>query len=181
MGASYKTLIDTANNCKNYNQSSSFSEHFKGRKNVQITVDFVNEVIQDISDRDSNTLNIMMIDELININSKDCPEYGENIIKSDWSKLDVSKSNIFLLVAFNPSGDSRQIITKFQIQTPGYDITNIQENIKETIKKCGETVNKTIYQQLHVGYRSVKPIADLANYFINHPYGGKYKYTYNFE
>ena len=104
---------------------------------------------------------------------------GENLVKGDWSNLDVSKSNIFLLMAFNPSGlfASENQNAKFHIQTPGYDITNIQEDIKETIEKLSDkTVNKnTLHQQLQVGYRSVKSIADLTNYFINHQFNvGKY-------
>ena len=140
-------------------------------------MDYVNEVIQDISGIDSNTLNIIMIDELI-LYTNNFTKDGENIFKSDWSNLNVSKSNIFLLMAFNPSGFSKSDqIAKFQIQTPGYDITNIQEDIKETIEKLSDkTVNKnTLHQQLQVGYRSVKSIADLANYFINHDNNdGKY-------
>ena len=148
-----------------------FSDHFKDRKGQRMNVNHVNKVIQDISGRDSNTLNIIMIDELI-VDAINFTKDGENLVKSDWSNLDVSKSNIFLLMAFNPSGNSAGRIknAKFQIQTPGYDITNIQEDIKETIEKLSDkTVNKnTLHQQLQVGYRSVKSIADLANYFINH-------------
>ena len=160
-----------------------FSDYFKDRKGEKkIDVNHVNEVIQDISGRDSNTLNIIMIDELIldelildDTNLRD----GENLFKSDWSNLDVSKPNIFLLMAFNPSGLINQSNqnAKFQIQTPGYDITNIQEDIKETIEKLSDkTENKnTLHHQLQVGYRSVESIADLANYYINHKHNdGKY-------
>ena len=156
-----------------------FSDHIKDRKDPKIEVNYVNKVIQDISGRDSNTLNIIMIDELI-LGYESFTKDGENLVKSDWSNLDVSKSNIFLLMAFNPSGNSPSSTqnAKFQIQTPGYDITNIQEDIKETIEKLSDkTVNKnTLHQQLQVGYRSVKSIADLANYYINHKIndGGKY-------
>ena len=140
-------------------------------------MDYVNEVIQDISGRDSNTLNIIMIDELI-LDDANFTEDGENLVKSDWSNLDVSKTNIFLLMAFNPSGySSENQNSKFHIQTPGYDITNIQEDIKETIEKLSDkTENKnTLHQQLQVGYRSVKSIANLANYCQNHKIGdGKY-------
>ena len=117
-----------------------------------------------------------MIDELI-LGYESFTKDGE---KSDWSNLDVSKTNIFLLMAFNPSGDSPSSNrnAKFRIQTPGYDITNIQEDIKETIEKLSDkTVNKnTLHQQLQVGYRSVKSIADLANYFINHEIYDEGKY-----
>ena len=156
-----------------------FSDHFKDRKESNIEVNYVNEVIQDISGRDSNTLNIIMIDELI-LGYESFTKDGENLVKSDWSNLDVSKTNIFLLMAFNPSGEeptgSNQH-AKFQIQTPGYDITNIQEDMKKTIEKLSDkTVNKnTLHQKLQVGYRSVKSIAHLANYFINHKlFNGKY-------
>ena len=142
-----------------------------------MNVNHVNKVIQDISGRDSNTLNIIMIDELI-LYTNNFTKDGENIFKSDWSNLNVSKSNIFLLMAFNPSGFSKSDqIAKFQIQTPGYDITNIQEVIEETLKEISEnTVHKnTLHQQLQVGYRSVESIADLANYYINHKINyGKY-------
>ena len=120
-----------------------------------------------------------MIDELIIDTSNQLfTNNGEILFKSDWSNLDASKTNMFLLMAFNPSGDSgSNKDAKFQIRTPGYDITNIQEDIKETIEKLSvKTVNKnTLHQQLQVGYRSVKSIADLANYFINHElHDGKY-------
>ena len=82
-----------------------FSDHFKDRKESNIEVNYVNEVIQDISGRDSNTLNIIMIDELI-LEHESFTKDGENLVKSDWSNLDVSKTNIFLLMAFNPSGDA---------------------------------------------------------------------------
>ena len=159
-----------------------FSEHFKDGKhqNINVTdVDYVNKVIRDISGRDSNILNIIMIDELI-LTTKNFTKDGENCFKSDWSNLDVSKPNIFLLMAFNPSGyatGSNQN-ANFHIQTPGYDITNIQEDINETIEKLSDkTVNKnTLHQQLQAGYRSVKSIADLANYFINHKLYDEGKY-----
>ena len=35
--------------------------------------------------------------------SDDVKEDGENSMKSDWSKIDVSQPNSFLLVAFNPA------------------------------------------------------------------------------
>ena len=135
----------------------------------------VNKVMHDISAKDSNTLNIIMIDELI----IDVPDIFPEDWSSDWSNLDVSNTNVFLLMAFNPSiySDGSDHIAKFQIKTPGYDITNIKEDIEKTIKKLSDkTVNKnTLHQQLQVGYRSVKSIADLANYFINHEINdGKY-------
>ena len=56
------------------------------------------EVILDIS-RNLNTINIILIDEM---GIDDFEEDGENSMKSDWSKIDVSQPNSFLLVAFNP-------------------------------------------------------------------------------
>ena len=89
-------------------------------------------------------MNIILIDEMT---ISDKPEHHrDNSMKRDWSKIDVSQPNSFLLVAFNPVGfPGKQ--TNFQIQTP---------------------TEKTLSQQLHVGYRSAKPIADLTNYFSEH-------------
>ena len=93
---------------------------------------------------------------------------GESsMTKADVSGLDVSLPNIFLLIAFNPTGYSTK--TKFQIQTSGYEISNNKDNIKinDILEKCSE--NKHIlYQQLLVGYRCAKPIADLSNYCKEH-------------
>ena len=49
-------------------------------------------------------MNIILIDEMI---TSDVKEDGENAKISDWSKLDVSRPNSLLLVAFNPMGHSR--------------------------------------------------------------------------
>ena len=46
-------------------------------------------------------MNIILIDEMT---ISDVKEDGENAKKSDWSKIDVSQPNSFLLVAFNPVG-----------------------------------------------------------------------------
>ena len=87
-----------------------FSDHFKDRKVQKMNVNLVNKVIQDISGRDSNTLNIIMIDELI-LGYESFTKDGENLVKSDWSNLDVSKPNIFLLMAFNPSAFSLHLLS----------------------------------------------------------------------
>ena len=89
------------------------SKYFKDRKVERITIKYINEVILDIS-RNLNTINIILIDEM---GIDDFEEDGENSMKSDWSKIDVSQPNSFLLVAFNPLGDSGGQ-SKFRIQTP---------------------------------------------------------------
>ena len=93
---------------------------------------------------------------------------GESsMTKADVSGLDVSLPNIFLLIAFNPTGYSTK--EKFQIQTPGYESSNNKDDIKinDILKKCSENKH-TLYQQLLVGYRCAKPIADLSNYCKEH-------------